>query len=161
MNELIRLLNELTELHQELLTVSKHKTEAIKAGKTDELQRVLAEERKLSRKLERKESERMEAVNVWLEREGMNVSEPTVTAILEELDDEIGRNRLEGAAIELTNAITELKAQEKLNLALINQSMQFVQMSLDLLSPTLKNMNYSHTNSPAETPNRSIFDSKA
>ena len=62
--------------------------------------------------------------------------------------------------IELTKAITQLKQQEQLNQALIQQSMQFVQLSLDILNPTIQTMNYGKNREDAGSK-RSVFDSKA
>ncbi|MCF3943440.1 flagellar protein FlgN [Oceanobacillus alkalisoli] len=162
MNELRLALTELTNLHRELLDISVEKTEWIKAGNIDNLQQTLVNERQLVRKIEKVEKIRTRLVNNWVEAEGMTEPNPTITFILEQMINETDKRELEEVAIGLTKVITELKAQEKLNLALINQSMQFVHMSLDLMSPSLKNMNYSNTDKPStEQPNRSIFDSKA
>lgn len=162
MEKIIQALNELVSLHQELLKLSKQKTEVIKEGEVEKLQSVLVSERKLVRKLEQAETRRMQLVGEWVEKEGLTEEDPTITLILERITNEEERTKLEKVTIELTKAMTDLKAQENLNLALIDQSMQFVQLSLDLLSPSLKNMNYSNNNKPnMESPTRSIFDSKA
>jgi len=148
------------ELHEELFALSKDKTEIVKEGSLDKLQALLVSERKIVRKLEQKEKIRKTLVDEWYEHHQLPLEEATITNMLERLEDEEERNSLEHVTIALTKAMTNLKAQEKLNLALINQSMQFVQVSLDLLSPSLKNMNYGNTSS-AEAPARSVFDSKA
>lgn len=162
MNELRQALTELVGLHRELLNISVEKMEGIKAGNIDSLQPLLTRERKLVRKIEQVEEIRIQLVNDWIKAEEITDAEPTITFILEQMTNETERQELEEVTIDLTKVITELKAQEKLNIALINQSMQFVQMSLDLMSPSLKNMNYSNMDkSDVEQPNRSIFDSKA
>lgn len=161
MNKLIQSLQELHVLHLDLLHVSKEKTETIKEGDTVKLQQILARERKLVRKLEKVENDRVLFVNAWVEENGIK-EEPTITKMLEWIHEEDLKIELEKATIDLTKAMTDLKAQEKLNLALLNQSMQFVQLSLDLLSPSLKNMNYSQSNQTIDTSrSRSIFDTKA
>ena len=70
------------------------------------------------------------------------------------------KKQLEASAVKLTEALIALKQQEQLNIALIQQSMQFVQLSLDLLSPSLTNMNYGKEQKD-QPINRSVFDSKA
>src|SRR5699024_7877763 len=144
MNELRQALTELVGLHRELLSISVEKMEGIKVGNIDSLQPLLTRERKLVQKIEQVEKIRIQLVNNWIEAEEITDAEPTITFILEQMTNETERLELEEVTIELTKVITELKAQEKLNIALINQSMQFVQMSLDLMSPSLKNMNYSN-----------------
>lgn len=160
MNEIIKSLEDLVNVHVEILDISKEKTEVIKEGSVEKLQKLLVNERKLVRKIENNEKERKELVDKWFEDRKLSLEDATVTKMLELLDDEQDKNNLEQVTIALTKVITNLKAQEKLNLALISQSMQFVQVSLDLLSPSLKNMNYG--NKPnEEEPTRSVFDSKA
>jgi flagellar biosynthesis/type III secretory pathway chaperone len=160
-DELIQAIDSLSSLHEELLHVSKEKTAVIKEGEVEKLQPILVKERKLIRRLEKAEKERMERADIWAKENNLK-EDVTITRMLEEITDNESRDKLEQATIQLTETMTDLKAQEKLNVALIHQSMQFVQLSLDLLSPTLKNMNYSNTNKQnVEPPNRSIFDSKA
>lgn len=160
MNEIIKSLEDLVNVHVEILDISKEKTEVIKEGSVDKLQKLLVTERKLVRKVETNEKDRKLLVDNWFENRKLSLEDATVTNMLELLDDEQDKNNLEQVTIALTKVITNLKAQEKLNLALISQSMQFVQVSLDLLSPSLKNMNYG--NKPnEEEPTRSVFDSKA
>ena len=162
MNELTEILNVMVGLHREMLDVSLQKTDILKEGDVDNIQRVLVLERKLLRKIEKAEQSRMEIVQNVYGGKGTEHTPPTITMILEQIADQQEREQLERVTIELTEVITELKAQEKLNLDLLNQSMQFVQMSLDLLQPSLKNMNYfDKSDQTIETPNRSIFDSKA
>ena len=159
-NDLITSLEDLVELHEELVTLSKEKTEIVKEGSIDKLQALLVSEIKLVRKVEKKENIRKKLVDGWYEQHKLPLEEATITDMLERLKVEEEKQSLEHVTIALTKAMTNLKAQEKLNLALINQSMQFVQVSLDLLSPSLKNMNYGNKSS-AEAPARSVFDSKA
>ena len=55
-HEIIKSLEDLVEVHEELLALSKEKTEIVKEGSIDKLQALLVTERKLVRKLEKKES---------------------------------------------------------------------------------------------------------
>ena len=77
-NEIIQSLQELQRIHLKLLSVSKEKTEVIKEGKTEELQGVIASERKLVRKLEKEENHRIDLVKTWRENQGIT-EELTVT----------------------------------------------------------------------------------
>lgn len=160
MNEIIKSLENLVALHDELLQFSERKTEIIKEGSIEKLQKVIVKERKLVRQVEQAEKERSSLVEAWYVANNLPLEEATVTDMLEKTTDKIETAALEEVTIKLTKAITNLKANEQLNMALINQSMQFVQVSLDLLSPSLKNLNYGDQ-SEGEEPGRSIFDSKA
>ncbi|WP_249871320.1 flagellar protein FlgN [Oceanobacillus saliphilus] len=153
-------MEELVRIHEDLLTVSKEKTKAVKEGSLDPLQVLLVKERKLIQLSEQTERNRQEAVETWCKANHHSAEGATITNILHKVEDEAEQAHLESNAIKLTELITELKQQEQLNHVLISQSMQFVQLSLDLMSPTLKNMNYG-VNKDTETSNRSVFDSKA
>lgn len=152
-------LEKLTILHGSLLELSKQKSEVIKKGATDELQKLLVNERKHVQALEQAEAKRQEAVSEWLKHQDRLDAGASITEILESPIDPLEKQQLEDAAVQLTNKVMELKQQEQLNQSLIRQSMQFVELSLDLMKPTIQSFNYGG-NKPAE-PNRSVFDSKA
>lgn len=153
-------LQALTKVHGELLKVSKRKTDIIKEGSTEKLQAILAEERKYIKVLEQAEQNRQKEVEKWYTDQQLPLEEMTITNMLHILTDKQDQQVLESLTIHLTKAITELKQQEQLNQALIQQSMQFVQLSLDMLSPTIQNMNYGKSQDH-EGAKRSVFDSKA
>ncbi|MYL40234.1 flagellar protein FlgN [Virgibacillus massiliensis] len=155
------LLLTLVTLHQELIAISNQKTEAVKSGNLEKLQQVLVNERKQIRKIEKAEEGRQLVVADWFESQRLNI-EPTITRLVEAINCDETRKELTAATNQLTEAITTLKQQEQLNMALINQSMQFIQLSMDLLNPSLSQMNYggSATESTGSIK-RSVFDSKA
>lgn len=159
---IIKKLDKLTEIHQQLVQLSKEKTTVIKEGAVEKLQAVLVKERKYVQQLEQAEESRRTEVEAWFEENKLPLAEATVTTMLQQLTAEEEKEAVEAAAVRLTEAIVEFKQQEQLNMALIQQSMQFVQLSIDLLSPTLKSMNYGNkTQSEQSSVGRSVFDSKA
>ncbi|MFC4023857.1 flagellar protein FlgN [Oceanobacillus longus] len=153
-------LEQLVKIHEDLLAVSNEKTRTVKEGSIDHLQSLLVRERKLIRLLEQAESKRKISVEALCKANDMAVEDATITNILQQVKNEAEQVKMENAAIKLTAVITKLKQQEQLNQVLISQSMQFVQISLELMSPTLKSMNYG-VKSEADTSSRSVFDSKA
>lgn len=161
MKSIIEKLDKLTGIHQQLIQLSKGKTDLIKEGHVEKLQGHLVKERKLVQQLEKAENERKKVVDEWFLENGHSLHEATVTNMLEKIQVESEKEALEEHAVQLAEAIVQLKQQEQLNMELIQQSMQFVQLSIDLLSPSLKNINYG--NKPDQNPaaNRSVFDSKA
>lgn len=155
-------LEKLTQIHESLLDCSKEKTEVIKEGSAEKLQILLAKEHKLIRLLEQTEQKRQEHVDCWFEQQQVPESEDrTITHMLEILNESESdaTEKLESLAIALTEVITKLKQQEQLNQALIEQSMKFIQMSLNILNPTIDNYNYGQ--SETKTVDRSVFDSRA
>lgn len=157
---IINILKNLVKAQKGLLETSIQKTEEIKAGQVDQLQATLIKERKALHNIEQIESKRIEAVNQWFVEYSLPLEQATITEMLENLTNEHDKNELEIVATDLTETILKLKQQEQLNQALIQQSMQFVQLSLDLLNPSITNMNYSDKKETSQIK-RSMFDSQA
>jgi flagellar biosynthesis/type III secretory pathway chaperone len=157
--KIIESLDNLTGIHRQLIALSKEKTNVVKKGNVDHLQTILVKERKIVQQLDHAEESRQKEVEAWFSQKGISL-EATITNLLEQIEAEAEKQRLEESVVRLTEAIVELKQQEQLNIALIQQSMQFVQLSIDLLSPSLKSLNYGKDNQQLGTQ-RSLFDSKA
>lgn len=156
---IIQSLQKLIHIHASLVDVSEQKTSIIKEGLIDKLQPILSKERQAVQMLEKAEAKRQQAVEQWYMDNQLTSSTMTITHMLDVLDSSEERHQLEEATTELTHLLTELKRQEQLNNALIQQSMQFIQMSLDMMQPTIKNVNYGDQNN--HQSKRSVFDSKA
>ncbi|MCP3028100.1 flagellar protein FlgN [Halobacillus sp. A5] len=158
--QIIDYLERLKQLHESLLTLSKNKTEALKTNDIEELRACLNQERKHVSAIEMLEKKRIEAVNVWAAGEpGFEGKNPAVSDIIEWVDWS-ERKQLECVYESFILVLAELKQQEVLNGDLTRQSLQFVNMSLDLLQPTIENVNYGGT-SQSSGPKRSVFDSQA
>lgn len=155
---IIAALQQLIEIHQDMIKLSEEKTEIIKEGSVEKLQKQLVREQKLIRLLEQAENNRQQEVISWYRQADRPLEEITITNILNVLEDEEERNALEEAAVQLANAVMKLKQQEQLNHSLLQQSMQFVQFSLNMINPTIENFNYGNQQTGN---NRSVFDSKA
>lgn len=157
---IIQSMKELYNRHEQLLDLSKQKTELVKQGDMEQLQKLLVKERKSIRLAEQAESKRIESVQAWLENNKLPLDDITVTNLLAHVEEKQEKQELEQAAINLAEVMMKLKQQEKLNQDLIQQSMQFVQFSLNLLQPSIENMNYGNKDG-APSVKRSVFDSKA
>lgn len=159
--KVVQSLTKLVDTHQQLISLSEEKTEFIKAGKVEELQNKLLQERKLVLQLEQAEAERQKVISSWFEERGLTEEEKTITSMLAAIDDEEQQAELAAVTTELTEAVTTLKRSEHLNRELLEQSMQFVQMSLHLLNPSLEQMNYGENKQNQPNRDQSMFDSKA
>jgi len=157
---IVNLLEKLIQEHEELLRLSKQKTDDIKEGQTDKLQATLVKERKVIQRIELIEEKRIEEVNKWFTSLELPLENATITEMLDRLSNENEKLSLEKVTAKLTECIVKIKQQEQLNEALLKQSMQFVQLSLDMLNPSIKNMNYNQKQSQVMAE-RSVFDSKA
>lgn len=157
---IIQTLEKLVHIHQDVLAISQQKTEIIKEGSVEKLQALLVKERRYIRLMEQAESARKTAADDWLAQSQLTQEDATITNLLEMMHNEDDKQALEKITVILTEMIIKLKQQEQLNQQLINQSMQFVQLSLDVMTPSIKSMNYG-SKKETQAIKRSVFDSKA
>jgi flagellar biosynthesis/type III secretory pathway chaperone len=156
--QLIALLEKHVKLHKGLLDLANKKTEVLKKGDMEALSEIMKEEQKYIAVINQVERERIHVVNAMVSESNdrtlttcISLAEGTERAMLEKLRDD------------LTAVISELKNINQLNQQLTQQSLQFVNVMLDMLMPQPPNINYAATN---KAPNpyeggRSLFDSKA
>lgn len=158
---IIQSMERLLNIHEDLVSISQQKTGIVKEGSIEKLQSLLVKERKTVRVIEQAEAKRKAEVDEWFTERKLPLDDATITGMLEILDDPVQSEKLEQATVALTEVITRLIQQEQLNHQLINQSMKFVQLSLDTMNPSIRNMNYGNNNKVSSGGNRSAFDSKA
>lgn len=151
----------LVELHEELIQLSQSKTEEIKRGDVDQLSKLLMQERQQVQLITQKEAARQEIVEKLFNEQQVTDKEYTMTNVLALAEDGSEKEQLEIVMSKLINVIIELRNVEKLNNDLMVQSMQFVQLSLDLLQPSLSRMNYDNKKHSQASFDQSVFDSKA
>lgn len=160
LHQVVLTLEDLVGIHHELLQISKEKTTFVTKGEVDEFQKLLLKERKLILRLEKAEKARQEAVEQWFSDKDDSIEHKTITHMLDLITDQQEQTMLANITTDLTEAITTLKRQEQLNHDLLEQSMQFVQMSLNMLSPSIEQMNYGEKKQTNQR-DRSVFDSRA
>jgi flagellar biosynthesis/type III secretory pathway chaperone len=156
--QLIELLEKHVKLHKGLLELAKKKTEVLKKGDMEDLAGIMKEEQKYMTAINQIERERIQVVEAMVSGE----EERTLTACISRTEG-TERTILEKLRDELSAVILELKNINLLNQQLTKQSLQFVNMTLDMVMPEPQNMNYAAPNkvpNPYET-GRSLFDSKA
>ncbi|OKL36354.1 flagellar protein FlgN [Domibacillus mangrovi] len=135
-------------LHKSLLQLAHLKTEAVKKNELDELNRIVRDEQK--------------HVNAILNLEKKRTSElnETISDLLPSLlPDE--QQQVEALRDELINVLAQLKKENELNAQMLDQSLQFVHLQLDLLAPPDTGnyaLNGDNDEGPAIGP---LFDSKA
>lgn len=158
---IIQSLEKLIDIHHIMLVISEEKTEIIKDGHLEKLQQVLIKEKKYIRLLEQAEENRQLEVEKWAIGRGFSIEEVTISYLLEKMKNGAEKSELSEKSTELVQVIGRLKQQESLNQTLIHQSMQFVKVSLDLMNPSITNMNYGNKKNESKSYNRSLFDSQA
>ncbi|MBP3040168.1 flagellar protein FlgN [Bacillaceae bacterium Marseille-Q3522] len=155
---LITSLEKLLALHKSLLEVAVQKTTVIKNGDIGSLQQLLKDEQMHVAAIQKVEMMRQETVHTFVK----NKQTPTVHDCLKYVSKE-EEKKITLVTAQLTDVITALKEQNELNQQLIHHSLQFVNMSLQLIRPQPNAMNYSPPTKkqrpPKETPG--LFNSQA
>lgn len=157
----IQSIQKLVNYHEQLKKVSHDKTKIVKSGNMDGIHPILAKEKMLSQYIEKEEAIRMKSVEEWfMRRELPSEIDRTIINMLDRIQ---GNEQavLEKMTTDLTYLIRDIKEQEHLNHGLIQQSLQFVHMSLHMLQPSIQQMNYGKQHTQTPHVKRSVFDSKA
>ncbi|WP_062050216.1 flagellar protein FlgN [Bacillus sp. JCM 19034] len=162
MQTLIQLMGRLDEIQHELLKIAKQKVEPIKKGNPKEIEALVRNEAKLIRQLEATEVLRTKAVKSFLHEQGISKEMATVSELLKWANEEDAQ-RLTTLQQSLLDTTDKLKRQNQFNQQLIDESLQFVTLSLDLMMPQKEDISYSPNERQDELlgTGRSLFDSKA
>lgn len=157
---IIEQLDKLIKLHENLNKLSVQKTEVIKKGDMEALDKFLKNEQKFVKAIEQVERERQLAVASLLSEQ--NKSDSTSLTDVLSFVTEAEKEKLLQQRERLLQVVQELKDHNSLNQQLIFHSLQYVNLSLDMIRPQLTNMNYDN---PSKRDNsklsRGMFDSRA
>lgn len=138
-------LDNLEKLHRSLLRLANDKTALIKSGDMEGLDQMLKDEQAHLAAITQVDGQRQRAVAQYLTDQGQSVpANPTIADLLNAAP-EADKTSLEEARDRLLHAIHDLKWQNDLNQKLTYQSLQFVNLSLDMVRPRLESVNYSKT----------------
>ncbi|RFB11034.1 flagellar protein FlgN [Bacillus sp. HNG] len=157
-DNLVVLLKKILTLHQNLLKLAERKTDILKKGDIDALNDQMKEEQKYILAIKQLENERIALVDKWL---GSRVKDKTLSKCIEMASEPV-RSKLEEIHEELVKVTQDLKSLNDLNQQLTHQSLQYVNMSLDMLLPQEQNAGYGNpAGTKGKKQTRSMFDSKA
>jgi flagellar biosynthesis/type III secretory pathway chaperone len=160
--QLIELLEKHLKLHKNLLQLARKKTEVLKKGDMEALNNIIKEEQKHIAAINQIERERIHVVEAMVNTVGKPEHERTLTTCIE-LAGTFERSVLQRLQDDLITVILELKHINQLNQQLTKQSLQFVNMMLNMIMPQPPEVNY---RKPSMAPasyesSSSLFDSKA
>lgn len=155
-------LADLIKLHKQFNEMAKEKTEIIRKNDMPALDQLLKKETALIKQLKKLEQDRLFVVNEYLRKKGIAREGVTMAGLIEMASgsEQVVLNKLQKG---LLSEIEQLKEQNALNQQLLEDSLRFVNLSLDLIAPDPEDVNYRRPNSRGyeDGMNRSIFDSKA
>lgn len=156
---LIEALEKLYQLHEKLYELSETKTEIIKKGDMEGLQKMLKDEQTFVAAINTMEKQRQEAAKQLLGKS--EATEITLTNCIEAVtgNDKKILNELKE---KIWSVVNKLKDRNELNQLLIHQSLQFVNMTIDMIQPRPESMNYGRPDQKKmKKPTVSTFNSKA
>ncbi|GIN70746.1 hypothetical protein J14TS2_12210 [Bacillus sp. J14TS2] len=155
---LIESMENLLALHRQLLTLTIEKTEVLQKNDIEALSQMLREEQKILTAIQVADQKREKASLLIT-----NQKETTVSEILKELDD-ADQEKISELQSTLIDVLGELQNVNGLNQQLLQYSLQFLNMNLDMLAPEQEVPNYTKEQgktNPYSESNRSMFDSQA
>lgn len=143
-------------LHKSLYQLSLEKTEVLKKGDIDALNLIIKNEKTHINAIQVMEKERKEWMSKWFpEREEMILADCLPHF------DQADREKITSIQHELIVELDQLKAVNGLNRELLEQSLQYTSLNLELLLPK-ELSNYTKENDEEDPlPHYSLFDSKA
>ncbi|WOV88350.1 flagellar protein FlgN [Sporosarcina oncorhynchi] len=160
---ILAVLDNLEKLHKSLLRIANEKTALIKNGDIGGIDQLLKDEQAHLAAIVQMDQNRQKAVIAYMKGQGRPVPmNPTISNLIE-ITPEPDKQQLVEAKDRLLHAIQELKWQNDLNQKMTYQSLQFVNLSLDMVRPRPESANYSKTEitGKKETKDIPTFDSQA
>jgi len=153
----------LIELHQALLELAKEKTPVLVDNRVDVLTQLMNKESKLLKKVVELDQLRTQAMNEYLTARGYhpnpNVTISDLAKMIFKMDEKKILLQLQE---EFTALLTKLKHVNELNQKLIEQSLMFINYSVDLLLDSPPEVTYGKPQQHAPSASRAgLFDTKA
>lgn len=161
--QLIGVLDRLGEAHVTLLELAERKKEALIRNDVDEVSAIVNKETRMSRMVDELLQEQAAATNAFFQSRGLQPTRAvTVTELSRLVFDPEEKKSLIAARDRLAGIIERLKNVNELNQQLIEQSLSFINYSLDLvLGPEEEPVYRNPLNQQGSKQRLGYFDSKA
>lgn len=161
---LIDALNQLVDVHQTMLASGQAKKEAIMKDDIESLIQIMNQESRMMKRIAALEEERVAACQVFLQEKGIKSAlNLTITELARLVFDPEEKKALLHTQKALSKTLNELKFINDLNQKLIEQSLAFVNYSMDLLgaSPMQEATYKPPTDKPTGSKGPGFFDARA
>lgn len=160
----IQAMSNLNDVHLEMIDVGKEKQQAIIDNDSTNLTRLMTIENRLLRQMNELEQQRVEQVNIFLKEKGIRSQLSLSVTELSRLvfDPEEKQELMQIRDSLLSNAMI-LKKQNELTTQLLEQSLHFIDFSLNIIVGVDEEMIYKKpTDTPPGLSNKNnFFDAKA
>lgn len=159
----IRSLEKLNDIHEELLMLGKEKMQVLIHNQVDQLTKLTNRESRLMKQVVEQEQIWLEATAKFLQEKGL---QPNPSLTMSELIKLVFRAEekmaLQEAQRKLMDTIQKLKEMNSLNQQMLEQSLSFIDYTLDLLAGDSEELMY-HNPADQKRVNKNvrIFDTKA
>lgn len=160
---LIQALHKLDDHHQEMVTIATEKKQAIIKDDVNGLIQIMNQESRVLKKIELSEADRVEACNQLLRDRGIKSQlNLTVTELIRLVFDPEDKQKLQQAQRRLSDTLAEVKQLNDLNQQLIQQSLTFLEFSLELFGGRQdQEVTYHHpSDRSAGTQRSGLFDTR-
>jgi flagellar biosynthesis/type III secretory pathway chaperone len=166
LNAVLSTLEKLEKMHRSLLEIALSKTEVVKANDISQLDSILKTEQAHVAAIETLELQRQTQVKQYLTGKGLIASDkPSMLDLIAAAQNESILYKLEEVRDRLLEVVQKLKAQNELNQKLVFQSLQFINVSLNMMRPQAPQdqINYSDKEVLRQdrVAKKSYFDSQA
>jgi len=159
-NTLIVVLQQENRIYEELLKISKSKTNTVVEGKVSELESMVKLEQALVMQFGKLEKKREELIGGLSGILKLKPEEITVSELLKVTDSEQGK-KLKECQDNLADTVSELKDINDLNAKLIQNSLDYINFSVNILTSAGASDNkYGNTGAVSEPKKRNLFDVK-
>ncbi len=158
---IIECMQKLVQVHHTFNQLAAEKTQSLLKGDISHLRSILHKESASLKQLQQRELERRRLVRIFFNSKGFVTENGTITELLPHLSG-VEKEELLSLQKNLMEEIEQLKQKNELNQQLLQDSLRFVNLSLDIIQPEFDSGTYSKSNMDADEPQgRSLFDSKA
>lgn len=159
-NDLMDVLDQEAKIYDDILEISKNKTDIIIKGKVSELENITKLEQSLILRMGKLETLRETLVTEISSIIGINPSNMTVSELAKHLDINQAK-RLNGYKEHMTSIIKEIREANEINTKLIKNSIDYIDFSINILSSTKsEGNNYSRVGQVNESKKKTYFDVK-
>ena len=159
-NELINVLEQENVVYEDILKISKNKTNIIVEGKVKELESIVKLEQSLVLQMAKLENNRENLVEKLSQELKIKPEDITISGLVKYLKaGEAGK--LKGVQDKLGDTLKELRNANELNSKLIKSSLEYINFSVNILGDASSGSNnYGNDGQVGDTKKRNFFDIK-
>lgn len=157
--KLIEILEKESQVYEDILKIAKNKTEVLVQGKVDELKNITDIEQALVLKVGKLEVVRDELIQEIAKQINQEAKHLTITDIIK-LAAGDNKKQLKICAEKITKIVKQLNDTNHSNQELINQSLDYINFSINLLSSTHEGNTYSGRGESTKGEKKNFLDIK-